>query len=324
MKETDNKWRIGEKEKEEECQNRSWVGRRNELDLKGWEMDKGWGATRSYVINLLHVSGIDQTPPCREFTSFPLRMTDTVIIRKTCSADCDHVCLCTCICVCEIYRVEGKAINRERWKLPFLFFSFLPPFNDWNGIIQIWFYFVFCFALSGTSSVVGDKTQTHTHSKQILLNLSPQACFWHLQNTFLISSFTEETHINVVWKVVAMPCTSNRGGACEYTPWDSLVFLWPMSFHQGVKRRLCVRLLPLKSDLLPFWLQRPTSSVLQPLNALPLTRMHKHTHKDTHQLGYPLFLAENTDSAPLAHWPTYGWMAVAHGLIGGVCVCIMR
>lgn len=31
---------IGKKE-EEECQTWSWIGRGNEYDLKGWEMDKG-------------------------------------------------------------------------------------------------------------------------------------------------------------------------------------------------------------------------------------------------------------------------------------------
>lgn len=41
MREKENTCRLGEKMEEEECQNWSWVGRGNDEDLKGWEMDKG-------------------------------------------------------------------------------------------------------------------------------------------------------------------------------------------------------------------------------------------------------------------------------------------
>lgn len=49
---------------------------------------------------------------------------------------------------------------------------------------------------------------------------------------------------------------------------------------------LCVHLLPLESDLLPFWLQRLTYRVLQPLNTLLLTYMHIDIHKNTHMHAY--------------------------------------
>lgn len=133
----DNKWLVGWRK---ECQNwskRYWKGGRRIKDL---ELPKTVWSMYYMSLALITVPRVGNLAP------LPLSMTDTVIIRKTCPADCVHVCLHTCICVSGIHRVERKETQRKMkvWgHLPF--FSPQLHFNDSDEIIQIWFYFVFCF-----------------------------------------------------------------------------------------------------------------------------------------------------------------------------------
>lgn len=128
----DNKWLVGWRK---ECQNwykRYWKGGRQIKDL---ELPKTMWSMYYMSLALITLPRVGNLPP------LPLSMTDTVIIRKTCPA----VCTPAFVSVGSTGWREKK--HRERWKFEDIYLFFPPQlhFNNWDEIIQIWFYFVFCF-----------------------------------------------------------------------------------------------------------------------------------------------------------------------------------
>lgn len=153
----DNKWLVGWRK---ECQNwskRYWKGGRRIKDL---ELPKTVWSMYYMSLALITLPRVGNLPP------LPLSMTDTVIIRKTCPADCVHVCLHTCICVSGIHRVESKETQRKMkvWgHLPF--FSPSTPFQrlGWNHTNLI--LLCILFFLSAGRARQAEKTRpANTHS----------------------------------------------------------------------------------------------------------------------------------------------------------------
>lgn len=184
----DNKWLVGWRK---ECQNwskRYWKGGRRIKDL---ELPKTMWSMYYMSLALITLPRVGNLPP------LPLSMTDTVIIRKTYPADCVHVCLHTCICVSGIHGVERKETERKMkvWgHLPFFPLNSISTTGMKSYKFDLTLYFV--FSLSGTSSAGGENTTgKHTLPEQILLNLSPQVCLWHLQNQFWAHRFHKECKI---------------------------------------------------------------------------------------------------------------------------------
>lgn len=193
-------------------------------------MDKGFGATKDHVINVLHVSGIDHTPPRREFTPSSTKHDwysdyQENLPRRLCARVFAHLHL-------RRWDPQGgeKKKHRERWKFEdiYLFFSPLNSIST-TGMKSYKFDFTlyFVFSLSGTSSAGGENTSgKHTLPEQILLNLSPQVCLWHLQNQLWGASLPQGTHNNVL----RISFLDTRGGTgrplCPKRRGGLSVFVW--------------------------------------------------------------------------------------------------